>query len=550
MWPHLGSSLRTRIAAVAGLLFLIGIGLTTFFVARILYDEMQAMLFRQQLTTANYIARDIDSKLSLRMDSLKRVADNLPHHLLAKPKELQDWLDDRKAIHTLFPTGLMIIPPDGGAVLADSPRLESRPKSFVDRDWFISATTTRRATFSKPLVARATQQPAIVLAIPIFDDNQQLIALMAGVTPLTSPGFLDLIQGTAPGKTGSYQLISPRHHSYALTSDPGKSSRPLPEAGHDLALDRALAGVRGIDIVRNSDNINELIATVEIPQTGWLLIARCPTSEAFAPVWNSVRNTLLIAGLLSLPIIILLLAALNRLLAPLGRLAKELHDMSEGTRPMQPLLSEYQDEVGDVASSFNRLQEKLLEQERRLAEMAHHDPLTGLPNRLLINNRLDKELQRIRRSGRGLALLFLDLDGFKPVNDLHGHQVGDLLLTEIAHRLQGCIREVDTVARLGGDEFLILVSDCEAPRDAAERIAEACIAAIGKPVRIDDLAIRIGVSIGISFVGAATDDMLSASQLLSQADIAMYRAKADGRNRYSVYRQNNEPSSKDSRQKT
>jgi len=535
MWPRLGSSLRTRIAAVAGLLFLVGIALTTFFVTRILYDEMQAMLFKQQLTTANYIARDINDKLSLRMDSLKRVANNLPHDLLANPKALQEWLDDRKAIHTLFPTGLMIIPPDGGATLADSPRLQTRPKSFVDRDWFITVSRTGQATFSKPLIARATNEPSIVVAVPVLDDQQRLLAIMAGVTPLSSPGFLDLIQGAAPGKTGSYQLLSPRDRSYALSSDPSKAARPLPETGHDIALDRALAGVRGIDIVRNSSNINELITVTEIPINGWLLLARCPSGEAFAPVWNSVRNTLLIAGLLALPIIALLLAALRHLLAPLGRLAEQLHDMSDGTRPMQPLSSEYPDEVGDVANSFNRLQARLLEQERRMADMAHHDPLTGLPNRLLINDRLDKELLRVQRNGHGLALLFLDLDGFKPVNDQHGHQIGDQLLNQVARRLEQCVRGVDTVARLGGDEFLILVSACEAPHDAAERIAEACISALGAPFLINDQSIRIGVSIGISCAMPHTETPLSASLLLSQSDIAMYRAKANGRNRYAMY---------------
>lgn len=535
MWSRLGSSMRTRIAAVAGLLFLVGIGLTTLFVTRILYDEMQAMLFKQQLTTTRYIARDIDGKLSLRMDSLKRVANNIPHSLLTRPQALQTWLEDRKAIHTLFPTGLMIIPPDGGPTLAEAPRLQTRPRSFIDRDWFIAASTTHHATFSKPLVARATNEPAIVLAVPILDADNKLLAVMAGVTPLGAPGFLDLIQDAAPGKTGSYQLVSPRHRSYALTSDPGEAVRPLPDIGEDLALDRALAGVRGIDIVRNSQNVDELIAIVEISQTGWLLLARNPTSEAFAPVWNTVRNTMLIAGLLSLPLIVLLLAALSKLLQPLGRLAEDLHAMADGTRPMQPVSTVHCDEVGDVANSFNRLQGKLLAQEQQLADMAHHDTLTGLPNRLLINDRLDRELHRIRRNGNGLALLFLDLDGFKPVNDQYGHQTGDLVLIEVARRLAKCVREVDTVARLGGDEFLILVSDSETPREAGERVASACIAALAEPVAIDHQAIRIGVSIGIAFASPGHQGARSASLLLSQADIAMYRAKAGGRNRYALY---------------
>ena len=174
---------------------------------------MQAMLFKQQLTTANYIARDINDKLSLRMDSLKRVANNLPHDLLANPKALQEWLDDRKAIHTLFPTGLMIIPPDGGATLADSPRLQTRPKSFVDRDWFITVSRTGQATFSKPLIARATNEPSIVVAVPVLDDQQRLLAIMAGVTPLPAPAFSTLSRARPPARRAAISYF--RHATEA-----------------------------------------------------------------------------------------------------------------------------------------------------------------------------------------------------------------------------------------------------------------------------------------------------------------------------------------------
>ena len=535
MWPSLGSSLRTRIALAAGLLFLFGIGLTTIFVTLILHDEMQAMLSKQQLTATDYIARDIDAKLKLRMDSLKRVADNFPIDLLAEPVQIQAWLEDRKAIHTLFPTGLMIVPANGGPPLADTPRLETRPKTFVDRDWFMAVTTTRQAVFSKPLVARATGQPAIVVAIPILDTDSTLKALLIGITPLATPGFLDLIQGTRPSKSGRYQLISPRHQSYALTSDAGQSVQPLPETGRDTVIDRALHGTRGISVMSDTPHGEELTAIVEIPQTGWLLIARSPTEEAFAPVRNSQRNSLLIAGLLALPMMIVLLAVLNRLLSPISRLAEQLHGMAEGSLPMQPLQAEGHDEIADVANSFNHLQSKLLEQENRLAEMAHHDTLTGLPNRHLINDRLESELKRIRRSHNGLSLLFMDLDGFKPVNDQYGHQVGDLLLCEVASRLLGTVRDMDTVARLGGDEFLILISDNISPKEAAERVAQSCIESLRQPIMIGLESIRIGVSIGISNVISEQASSTTPAMLMQQADSAMYRAKAAGRNCYAVF---------------
>ncbi len=537
MGQHFGSSLKFRIAAVAGLLFLAGIGLITAFVTQILHDDMQEMLSKQQLTSTSYIARDIDAKIRLRLDSLKRVALNMPASLFADPAAMQVWLEDRKAIHTLFPIGLMVIPPDGGPTLGDAPRLTTRPKSFADRDWFIGATTTRQPYISKPLIARATKQPALVIAIPVLDEHQNLLGVLAGVTPLATPGFLDLILGTRPGKQGSYQLIAPQHGLFALTSDADVAIDALPAPGQDPILDQARAGQRDIRIVRNAAGAEELVAIADIPQAGWVLIARQPTIDAFEPVVNTLRNTLLITALLALPIIIILLAALNRLLQPLAHLAGELHAMADGTRPMHPVETRSADEVADVAHSFNRLQGRLLDQEKRLADMVHLDTLTGLPNRRLIDDRLHNELLRIQRNGLGLALLFLDIDGFKPVNDAHGHQVGDQVLCEIAARLRSCVREADTLARLGGDEFLILLGDTEQPLEAAERVAQQCINTLSMPFGIDERMIRIGVSIGIAVCTNCQAESTSAQTLVSQADEAMYRAKADGRNRHVVYGQ-------------
>jgi diguanylate cyclase len=541
MKPRFGSSLKTRIAAIAGVLFLVGMGLITFFVTRILHEEMQVMVSKQQIATASYIARDIDAKIQLRLDSLKRVASNIPPALFANSEHLQAWLDDRRAIHNLFPIGLMVIPPDGGPTLADTPRLESRPKSFADRDWFIGAVATGQAFISKPLIARATNQPALVVAVPVFDAQRKLLGILAGVTPLLTPGFLDLIVDARPSKQGAYELLAPKHGLYVLSSDIDTAVTALPVPGLDPVIDQALAGARGIKVIRNAAGEEELVALVDATVPGWLLLARQPAREAFEPVSNAQRNTLLIAVLVGLPLIALLLAALNRQLQPLARLASELHDMADDRRPMQPLPAQVTEEVADVANSFNRLQRKLLEQEKRLAEMAHHDTLTGLPNRLLISDRLEKELLRIRRSGLGLALLFLDLDGFKPVNDEYGHQVGDLVLIQIAGRLQSCLRDVDTVARLGGDEFLILLSETELPMEAAERVARDCLEAMQAPILIGDLKLHVGVSIGITVSDAPAATHLTATQVISHADVAMYQAKASGRNRYVIYSSDNIP---------
>ncbi|MCB1876693.1 MAG: diguanylate cyclase [Chromatiales bacterium] len=159
--------------------------------------------------------------------------------------------------------------------------------------------------------------------------------------------------------------------------------------------------------------------------------------------------------------------------------------------------------------------------ERQLMHSAEHDYLTSLPNRSLFRDRLDVGLSKARRSNRRLALLYLDLDRFKPINDELGHEAGDQLLKETASRLRSCVRESDTVARYGGDEFIVLLDDIDEERDA-EQVAEKILEALGRPVTLEGREVGIPASIGISFF---PEDGKTQDQLIRRADAAMFAAK-------------------------
>jgi diguanylate cyclase (GGDEF)-like protein/PAS domain S-box-containing protein len=169
--------------------------------------------------------------------------------------------------------------------------------------------------------------------------------------------------------------------------------------------------------------------------------------------------------------------------------------------------------------------------EARIAHLAHYDPLTGLANRALFTREMDAALSRVQRLGRHIALLCLDLDRFKAINDSYGHMTGDQLLIEVADRLRGCVRKSDLIARMGGDEFAI-IQDIENPQDA-QHLATRIVEAMKQPIVINDIALEVGASVGIAI--APTDGM-DANNLLSRADLAMYRVKADGRNSWCFYR--------------
>lgn len=171
------------------------------------------------------------------------------------------------------------------------------------------------------------------------------------------------------------------------------------------------------------------------------------------------------------------------------------------------------------------------EAQDKLEYTAHHDALTGLPNRLLFRDRLEQALAISRRSGVGVALLFVDLDRFKVINDTLGHEAGDLLLQEVARRLVGCMREEDTVARMGGDEFVVIQKGIAQPEDAA-LLAARMLAEISRPFSLAGHEIVASLSIGVSLY---PQDGSDASTLLKNADAAMYRAKEKGRNCYQYY---------------
>ena len=187
----------------------------------------------------------------------------------------------------------------------------------------------------------------------------------------------------------------------------------------------------------------------------------------------------------------------------------------------------------DLSQQNVRLQVEIAERQRAEARVLHsamHDPLTGLPNRLLFRDRLDTSIARALRAGSSFAVAYLDIDGFKPVNDTHGHQVGDQLLVEIAKRLTGRLRGADTVARLGGDEFGLIMEGLTDPAIVL-KVAQALISALRVPFVLraeeGEIEVTIGASVGVAVFPETAE---SADALVNAADEAMYRVKRGGRN--------------------
>jgi diguanylate cyclase (GGDEF)-like protein/PAS domain S-box-containing protein len=197
-------------------------------------------------------------------------------------------------------------------------------------------------------------------------------------------------------------------------------------------------------------------------------------------------------------------------------------------------INAFHDDAGQLQGYVSLLSDitTLKLQQKQLEQIAHFDPLTGLPNRTLLADRLQQAMAQANRHDTSIAVLFIDLDGFKAVNDTHSHAVGDQLLVQVARRMKRVMRDEDTLARLGGDEFVAVLQNLETP-DAGTPVLERLLQAAAEPVQLGELELAVSASIGVVFY--PQQEPLDADQLQRQADQAMYQAKQAGKNRYHLF---------------
>jgi diguanylate cyclase (GGDEF)-like protein len=242
-------------------------------------------------------------------------------------------------------------------------------------------------------------------------------------------------------------------------------------------------------------------------------------------VWQLVLGLCLACILLATVVARAVTRPINSMSAAVQRFAHE--------HQAETLAIDRRDEIGILARSFNLMQDEILQQltalqssRLELEHLARHDALTGLPNRRAFQERLEQALARSQRSGERFALLFIDVDNFKSINDRWGHDGGDAILKIVSMRLNATTRKADAVARMGGDEFVVLL-DNPAHREDITTIAEKLLDSVRAPILHKGQELQVGFSIGIS---QYPEDGLTAADLMARADHAMYDAKAAGRN--------------------
>ncbi|MCC7166981.1 MAG: diguanylate cyclase [Rhodospirillales bacterium] len=528
---RLANSMATRAMVMGLVVVLAGAGLRYHLIGNFLREDLEVVVSAQLEALAGYVARDIDSKIVERQRFLGRLAASLPLALLKRPEALRTWLGEHHDIHPLFALGLVVGDPEGRAI-ADYPPVAGRMGSnYADRD-YAQAALAGEPAIGRPIIGRNSGVPVLPMAAPVKDSSGTVVAVVAGVAALAAPGFLDLLQERRIGETGGFLVISPKDQIFVAATKKDLVFKPTAAPGVNSLHDRALAGWRGVGVTVNAQGVEEVVAVASVPSTGWFVVARLPTAEAFATVGRTQEFILRHLTTAVVTFVILFGGIMFIMFRPLFRAANHADRMTLGQAPLEPLAVMRSDEVGHLTAAFNRLLAKLKDSQDALARVAHHDALTGLPNRLLLSDRMSQALARAQRHQSRLALLFFDLDGFKPINDSLGHEAGDQTLVEVARRLGTVIRETDTLARVGGDEFVVVMGDLgptEADAEAAAAVvAQKCVEAVRMPMTVKGEGRSLGLSVGI----ALGDGASSVDDLLSRADRAMYEAKQSGGGRY------------------
>ncbi|WP_265947951.1 diguanylate cyclase domain-containing protein [Dechloromonas sp. A34] len=526
---RLAHSLVAQVLGLALLITIFGTAVRFTLLSNTMRDGIEELVTAHLSSEASYVASDIDEKIRARKQLLETMAKQLPASLLDHPRELEGWLAERHALAPYFSLGMTIVPASGKGVIGEFPLLPGRRQlDFSDADWFRAARDNAVFAIGKPTVGRVVNQGIIVMAAPILDARGRVLAVLNGVSTLDTPGFLNLIQNNTIGNTGGFLLISPRDKLFVAASMPNMRLRPTPPTGANRLHDRAMEGWRGAGITVNAFGVEEIAAIGSVPSAGWFVVARMPTAEAFQSVTASGKLLVQKGGAITLIVLTIFGVFLFYLFRPLRQASRQIHQMADGDLPLEPLAVVRHDEVGEMVDGFNFLVAKVRENEQRMTRLAHQDALTSLPNRLSFLMRAEQTVALFQRRNSRLALMFIDLDGFKPINDVYGHEAGDQLLQQVAARLGESVRKADLVARYGGDEFVVLLTDIGDP-EATAVLADKIIAKLSQPYLVNEMEVVIGASIGVAFLPDDAEDMDS---LIAQADAAMYDAKRAGRNCY------------------
>lgn len=362
-------SLKTRVAVFTLGMLLLAIGILTWRFSVHLRQELESTLSHHQYSEVSQVAERIDNAVKLRIDSLTLIAQSITPQMLASRERMAAFLAERKAIYKLCTLGIIVISKDGKGI-ADFPKAEGRGKAdFTERDFFKDVMATGKPAISKPGLGRFVKDPRLVMAVPIFDQRDNIVGVLAGVVSLSDGSLLKELDPVSNPNTNNFLLISPRDKLFVSATDFSRILQPLPAPGINKMHDRYMNGYEGSGIAVNSRGVEELSSAKQIPSAGWFVVGVMPTALAFERIEHIRNEAILVAILVSLVATALLWLFLRHELSFLTRSSKMIDDFSSGKYPvLRGIPLEGSPEIRELQTSFNRLQEHIAHDEELLRE--------------------------------------------------------------------------------------------------------------------------------------------------------------------------------------
>ena len=516
-------------ATVAVMVFVAAIGVGR--VSLVIFDvSMRQLLAAQEMAMLTSTAAFIENDLHSKRQALRLLAEERPGHRVG-PDQIQALLEAHRSLRddfynvTAFDTKGKLI-----ANLLD--RRTIGKGNYAGRDYFRDTMASGAGLISAPFRSQLSGKPVVVITEPMLAEDGSIVAILVGAVDLVRPSFSGQMR-ELDAKTGGYLFIVAAdgtiiHHpnrDFILRRQPD-------DTGAVIAAALASPDGWSDDVLDGGEPA--LLVHQRLRGVDWTVAVSRPLQRAFAPLTNVRLRVLAAITLITAFAALLGWIITTRLIRPLNRLRDHVVAIDSGTASLAVLETQRHDEFGLLSRAFHAIGQRRDQFEKDLQQIATTDALTGVHNRRLFDAFFPTALARGQRNGRRVGLAMLDLDKFKPINDTHGHAVGDAVLVEFARRLTDSVRASDTVARLAGDEFVVVFELVESYNEAGEAgvLGQRIIDAMAPPFQIGALALPMTTSIGIALADIAH---AQPAEVMQAADEALYRVKAQGRNGWLVH---------------
>ncbi|MDR0673638.1 MAG: diguanylate cyclase [Zoogloeaceae bacterium] len=554
------AGIALRLSTVLAVLAILASGLTGYYA----HDESRRLLMTQTEKNLKVSTQVVGQQLAMALRAAMRDMRVFAMYM-RQPKN--DMASSNLAFRRMAPT-LLQVRPEYLQISIVEPRPNGEERHFFTQEGGkVIQREVEKGLLDPYIEDVARLSPGLVYLSDVLaysqEEGKPERLTMLAITPVPhdrsgKSGLLVVLRVDVDYIAHQIQAKLPMNYQLHLTTRDGLSIYGPKTDGHndrhllqtqfpDVA--QILAGkeeniVTGIQLDRQPDQADVAAAFQRVQITdfvggGTLILG---ISEPLIQVWqehralaNNMTRIVLFFSFLALIVAWPISQAVTRPLAQILESVRRFAARDSGG--ILPLPTRRKDEIGQLAKSVEEMQNQIRAQVAALEEnhqvmmhIAHHDPLTGLPNRLTFFSKLDEAIAQAAQHGRKLAVLFVDLDHFKAINDTHGHKIGDAMLLEVAHRLRHGVRSSDTAARLAGDEFVVLLNPIYSAEEAC-LVAEKLLRRLNPHLKVENLDLPIEASIGVSIFPDHGD---TPQTLLESADAAMYASKNVGRNVYSI----------------